>query len=276
LTSLSELEIVEFYFWLEEHFSAAKDTHYPSGEGHSVTARDQVGRLRDHCPSYLSGLGTQTAIDALSLICARFINKDWLKSLLNEARQVFRKRILQALSPAELISYTHRRDARLARNSSELKDAVLLSLQRLQEKLHSQTPLAPFLWDLSDNGKYGRPKSEDRLTDFLKHHLEGDLPTFVIDREAQIRNLKEHGIGERTDLKIEAKDRDGRSISVIIESKGCWNDELMTAIQSQLYGRYLKLAGDACGIYLVGWFRSERWEGKKDCLFKGTKEELSN
>ncbi|MEO6422760.1 MAG: hypothetical protein ABIR84_08820, partial [Candidatus Nitrotoga sp.] len=198
----------------------------------------------------------------------------WLKHRLNEAKQAFRKKTLPALSPAKLISYTHRRDARLARNSAELMEAVLISLRRLQEKLHGRTPLAPFLWDLSDNGKSGRPKSEDRLTDFLKHHLEGDLPTFVIDREVQIRNLKEHGIGERTDLKIEAKDHDGRSISVIIESKGCWNDGLMTAIQSQLYGRYLKLASEACGIYLVGWFHCGRWEGKNNCVFKGTKEEL--
>lgn len=99
--------------------------------------------------------------------------------------------------------------------------AVLMSLQNLQKKLHGQTLLAPFLWDLSDNGKSGRPKSEDRLSDFIKHHLENDLPAFVIDREVQIRNLKEHGIGERTDLKIEAKDQEGRSAAVIIESKGC-------------------------------------------------------
>lgn len=273
-SGLSEQQIVELYFWLEEHFPTAKDFRYPSGEAHSVTARDQVGRLRDSCPSYLSGLGTQSAIDALHTICDRLPDWDWLKYLLSEAKQAFRKATLQALSPAELIAYTHRRDARLARSSAELMEAVLVSLQRLQGKLHGQTPLAPFMWNLSDNGETGRPKSEDRLTDFLKHHLEGDLPSFVIDREVQIRNIKEHGIGERTDLKIEAKDLEGRSLSVIIESKGCWNKELLTAMQSQLSERYLKLADEACGIYLVGWFRCERWEGKADCVFKGKKEEL--
>lgn len=275
LSGFFEQQIADLYFWLEAHFPTAKDVHYPSGEAHSVTARDQVGRLRDSCPSYLSGLGTQSAIDALRTICDQYPDLDWLKHLLNEARQAFRKATLQALSPAELIAYTHRRDMRLARSSAELMEAVLVSLRHLQEKLQGQTLLAPFLWDLSDNGNSGRPKSEDRLTDFLKHHLEGDLPTFVIDREVQIRNLKEHGIGERTDLKIEAKDSDGRSLSVIIESKGCWNKELLTAMQSQLSERYLKLADEACGIYLVGWFRCERWTGKTDCAFKGEKEELA-
>lgn len=274
LASLSEPEIVDLYFWLEAHFPVANDIHYPSGKVHSPTARDQLGRVRDNCPSYLSGLGTQAAIDALCSICDRFPDSDWLKHLLNQAKQALRKRSLQALSPSELIVYTHRRETRLARSSAELMEAVLVSLHRFQEKLHGQTPLAPFLWNLSGNGDAGRPKSEDRLTDLVKFFLEIDLPTFVIDREVQIRNLKEHGIGERTDLKIETKDQDGRSISVIIESKGCWNKELMTAMPNQLHDRYLKLAGEACGIYFVGWFLCDRWDSKSDCAFKGTKEEL--
>lgn len=274
LANLSELEISELYFWLEEHFPTINDVHYPSGKVHSITPRDQLGRVRDNLPSYLAGLGTQEAINALRSICDHFSNRDWLQHVLNQAKQALRKSSLKSLSPSELIVYTHRREARLARNSAELMAAVLYSLRRLQEKLHGQTPLAPFLWNVSGNGDSGRPKSEDRLTDFLKLHLEGDLLTFVIDREVQIRNLREHGIGERTDLKIEAKDQDGRSITVIIETKGCWNTELMTAMRSQLHDRYLKLAGEACGIYLVGWFLCDRWDSKSDCAFKGTKEEL--
>lgn len=274
LTRLTEPEIAELYFWLEKHFPAAGDTHYPSGEAHTVTARDQVGRMRDNCPSYLSSLGTTEAIEALDLICSRFPKMGWLKYQFNEARRALRKQTLQALTPSELISYTHRSDARLARSSAELMDAVLISLQRLQERLHGKTPMAPFLWNLSGNGDAGRPKSEDRMSDFIQDHLQWDLPTFVIDREVQVRNLKERGIGERTDLKIETKDQDGRSISVIIENKGCWNKELMTAMQSQLYDRYLKLTGEACGIYLVGWFMCGRWDSKSDCVFKHTKEAL--
>ncbi|GAB5606486.1 NACHT domain-containing protein [Sideroxyarcus sp. TK5] len=274
LTRLTEAEIAELYFWLEEHFPAVSDTPYPSGEAHTVTARDQVGRMRDNCPSYLSRLGTPESIKALDLICSRFPKMDWLKYQLNEAMRALRKQTLQAITPSELISYTHRRDARLARSSAELMDAVLISLRRLQERLHGQTPMAPFLWNLTGNGDVGRPKTEDRISDFIQDHLQRDLPTFVIDREVQVRNLKEHGIGERTDLKIETKDQDGRSISVIIENKGCWNKELMTAMQSQLYDRYLKLAGEACGIYLVGWFMCDRWDSKSDCVFKNTKEAL--
>lgn len=274
LPDLSEKQISELYFWLEEHFPAVNDVRYPSGQAHSITARDEVGRLRNHCPQYLSDLGTQVATDALSAISDRFPDNDWLKYLLTEAKQAFRKSTLRALTPTELITYLHRKDARLARNSAELIEAVLVSLQRFQNKLRGQTPLAPFLWNLTDNGKSGRPKSEDRLTDFIKHHLESDLPTFVIDREVQIRNLCEHGIGERTDLKIETKSPEGYSISVIIESKGCWNNELLTSMESQLFERYLKLSDGACGIYLVGWFHCDRWMDRGNFAFTGTKEAL--
>ena len=273
---LTETQIAELYFWLEEHFPVAKDANYPSGKAHQVTARDEAGRLRDSCLNYLSGLGTQPAIDALQMISDRFPKRDRLRYLLKEAKRAFCKASLQALSPAELIAYTQRRDARLVRSSTELLEAVMFSLQRFQEKLRGQTPLAPFLWNLSADGKSGRPKSEDHLSDFIKHHLECDLPTFVIDREVQIRNLRGQGIGERTDLKVEAKDSDGRSLAVIIESKGCWNDGLTTDMQDQLSERYLKLVPEACGIYLVGWFRCERWKGKGNCVFKGTKEKLAS
>lgn len=260
LGGLSESETARLHFWLEEHFPTTKDNQYPDNEVYSPTARDQVGSLRNYCPKHLSSLGTQASIDALRLIYERFPARDELKVMLSDAMNLYRKTTLRPISPPELITYTRREDAQLVRNSAELMKAVMTSLKRLHGRLGGQTPLAPFLWDISENGKFGRPKKEDRITDFVKTFLEFDLPTFVIDREVQIRNLKEHGIGERTDLKIETKDKDGRSIVVIIESKGCWNTELMTAMENQLLDRYLTLVPEACGIYLVGWFHCERWE----------------
>ena len=50
-------------------------------------------------------------------------------------------------------------------------------------------------------------------------------------------------------------------LSVIIETKGCWNPELNTAMRDQLVGRYLN-DNDRCkhGLYLVGWFYCEQWD----------------
>jgi len=50
------------------------------------------------------------------------------------------------------------------------------------------------------------------------------------------------------------------SISAVIETKGCWNPDLMTAIETQLHDDYLTRLGSPIGIYLVGWFDKGPWE----------------
>jgi len=43
-------------------------------------------------------------------------------------------------------------------------------------------------------------------------------------------------------------------VSGIVEMRGCWNKELMTAMEEQLKDRYLKNNPSPYGMYLVGWF----------------------
>ena len=52
------------------------------------------------------------------------------------------------------------------------------------------------------------------------------------------------------------------SITVIIEVKGCWHDEINSAMETQLVGRYL--LDNACqyGLYLVGWFNCNQWNNQ--------------
>ena len=48
--------------------------------------------------------------------------------------------------------------------------------------------------------------------------------------------------------------------TVIIESKGCWNSDLNTALSNQLVDKYLMTPGSNAGIYLIGYFDCQRWE----------------
>jgi hypothetical protein len=50
-------------------------------------------------------------------------------------------------------------------------------------------------------------------------------------------------------------------VRAIIETKGCWNRDLRTAMGEQLVGRYLKDNECQHGLYLVGWFLCDRWDG---------------
>ena len=48
--------------------------------------------------------------------------------------------------------------------------------------------------------------------------------------------------------------------SVIVETKGCWNAQLNTAMETQLKEQYLKDNKCEYGVYLVGWFNCPQWD----------------
>ncbi|GAG38862.1 unnamed protein product, partial [marine sediment metagenome] len=70
--------------------------------------------------------------------------------------------------------------------------------------------------------------------------------------------------GERTDIHVDAISRgvNGEEydrITAIIETKGCWHQELDNAMETQLLNRYLKDNQCQYGLYLVGWFNCDQW-----------------
>ena len=106
-----------------------------------------------------------------------------------------------------------------------------------------------------------RPKDENAISDYIKIHLDEDIRSkgIIINREVQIHR------GEKTDIHVDAviEDIDNgyfNSISVIIEVKGCWNNELSNAMQTQLIEKYLKNNNCKHGLYLIGWFNTKKWD----------------
>ena len=266
---LTETQLAELYIWLEVNFLQTDDKNY-RGEVHSPTSRDELGRFRDSIIQTLKVKGTPAACRAIEKIIVQFPNEIWLKWSLEEARKTTRQATWLPPSPTEILMLIANPQSRLVRTGEELLDAIIASLGRLQKKLHGATPMAPFLWDESVD----KPKSENRLSDFVKLHLEVDLRTsgVVANREVEIRNSKDRGLGERTDILVQAFKRDPSTgqavdiVSVVIESKGCWNDELDTAMKTQLKTNYLAGGEYRCGLYLIGWFYCGRWkeEDKKE------------
>jgi hypothetical protein len=48
---------------------------------------------------------------------------------------------------------------------------------------------------------------------------------------------------------------------VAIELKGAWNDETLAAQDEQLAAHYLPAVNTGVGLYIVGWFPLEQWDG---------------
>lgn len=150
-------------------------------------------------------------------------------------------------------------------SAQDLLEVVIESLERLQARLQGETPLAQLLWNFGDRT---RPKDEEALSDFVKDHLQNDLQQrgVIASREVEIRKGRGGAPGEETDIHVSAVRVPERGrphsdvVRLIIETKGNWHSELLTAMKTQLVDRYL--ADNDCrhGLYLVGWFNSPQWD----------------
>jgi len=83
----------------------------------------------------------------------------------------------------------------------------------------------------------------------------------ILNREVETRRSWAPDTGERTDIHVDAvssSDRAYARVKVIVETKGCWNAELDTAIETQLCDRYLKENDCNHGLYLMGWYDCAR------------------
>ena len=264
-TALNEKQTAELYIHLESHFPRAQDScdHH----AHFVSPRESVEHYRDQLLSELAERGTPDAIAEIKRIHSKLPHLDFLKRVMRSARRKMLEATWTPLTIRQAHEITHRPMSRLVRNDRELQNVILESLQRLQRKLHGETPAVVDLWYPSGpkKAKKWTPKDENAFSDYVKRHFDDDLRNcgIVSLREVEIRRGN-GSTGERTDLYVIASvfgTDPGMfdTVRVIVEVKGCWHAELRTAMEAQLKSRYLRDNDCVCGIYLVGWFACDAW-----------------
>ncbi len=209
---------------------------------------NQLKRLAKALPDYvgLPGITQQAEFRLRASIWPRPTASD-LKTLLKDSR----RRVIQ--------------------DSQQLMEAVIESLDRLQKKLqHSETPCAIDLWNENDSGY--SPKVENRLSDYIKRHLDDELvqQQVLVCREPQIRagdlprfrdkkdKSKPRRSGQLVDVYAKSFDPAlSTTFVVIIEVKGCWNKGLLSSVKTQLKKRYLQKNCFTHGIYVVGFYHCD-------------------
>ena len=172
------------------------------------------------------------------------------------------------LTPAQVLRLATSRRGRLVQSPDDLCEAVIEALQEYEKELHGEQTQVQFLWAKQTGGLY-IPVDENALSDHVKIFLKRELGDsgIVLNREVEIGRVPGAPVGSRTDIKIDAirRGEDGEAydaIVAVIETKGCWNPELFTAIETQLRNDYLARLGAPLGIYLVGWFDAPKWDDK--------------
>lgn len=265
---LTESQVGELYIWMVRNYPFAERRSGAMGPA------DMASFFRD---SLLEGLKKRcnfAACDAIRGIMAKFPEHGWLGYHMEEAELLARAATWQPIAPREFVELAMDSSRLFVETPDQLVLAILASLDRLQSELHGEQPSAKYLWDRFSGGF--RPKTEPDLSDYISIHLRRDLiqRRIVVNREVQIRPIIGSGTGQLTDIHVDTliPERPSGSYEqayVIMEVKGNWHAELLTAMETQLRDRYLK--DNACrhGIYLVGWFSCDRWDGadrrKKRC-----------
>jgi hypothetical protein len=235
----------------------------------NLSSRHEVVFLRGRILRLLANKGTVEACAVLENIVRTDPDGVNLQHWLFEAQENLLRKSFVWASPREILELVARASGRLVRTALELLNVVVESLGRLEQELQGHTPAAIDIWNKVTKRKY-RPKDENELSDYIKRFLERDLKEsgILFHREVEIRRriggaAGGGAAGERLDVLVSFSTPGvHETLAIIIEAKGAWHKELLTAMETQLVDRYLKDSMCRYGLYLVGWFNCPQWDGR--------------
>lgn len=265
--ALDEQQLAQLYVLLERLFPRSNDPQHVAGQAHFVGPHESVAHLRDGLPRQIVVRGTIAAVEAMRLIIGQLPDFEWLRYQLREAEQVMRIGTWCPLTPAEIFRLTDDRKTLLVQSAEDLCGLLTEALRKYEARLHGEQTPVRGLWDRQKSGTLFRPVEEDALSDDVVRFLRQELVEngIVANREVEIGRVPGAPIGKRTDIRIDALRRSAAGVEYdrltgIIETKGCWNKALFTALNDQLYRDYMVRLQAPVGIYLVGWFDREKWD----------------
>jgi len=229
-SSLTFGQLADLYMYMANHYPPNTDRiDEPNGDGlHEVNSRELIGEWRDSILSFMVNSGSPEACAALRGLAVLFPQYEYIKRRLFEAEDIMRQKTWIPLREDELLNLFLVPKTVLIESGQQLLEVIIHSLDNLNIRFHGETPAAIFLWNELGNKLY-RPKDENRLSDYVKMHLESELQErgVIVNREVEIRR-GDGSQGERTDIHVDAVRNhlanDGYDkITVIIETKGCWH-----------------------------------------------------
>ncbi|MBI2300207.1 MAG: hypothetical protein HYU66_14890 [Armatimonadetes bacterium] len=251
LPAVAQEPLVALAERLARHFPS--ETDKPHYGAYHPTPRDDVAQLRGATFARLVELG---AVDALRQIADHLPEQPNLRLWVSRAA---RRRLEMEWRPEEpQLLLAELQHGRQRIDSSEgLLGLVLRTLELYEDDLRGQFWPVGSLWN-NHEGKWW-PKEEVYLSDALALQLRTALSErygITVSREEQPRRTR-----EQTDIVVKHRAPGEPEHQVVIEVKGSWNDELRTAMGTQLVGKYMPEAECGCGLYVCLWFPVGQWDG---------------
>lgn len=260
---LDESKMAELYLLIHEKFPPEADSPL---EGGWIGTREHIRDLRLAIFNHLINRGTSQACAAIESLIKKIPKQGrWMRWRLNEAVTNTLKKTWIPPTPLQIIRMLQDRHRRYVENEEQLLSVVIESLHRMQEDLNKNSTPRERFWNYDKNGNKRckfRPIDEDGLSGEIEYWLKNDLSQskgIIVNREVQIRRE------QKTDIHIDAikltpkLDEAVQQLTIVIEVKGCWHNDVKSAMKSQLYQRYMKKNSISCGLYIVGWFMCKLW-----------------
>lgn len=256
----SEKQLADLYLLLIKTFP---EDPVDNREGGSVYAIDHVQFFRSNCLNALVARSTREACDEMLRIvnASEGDKRIWLQWSLKDAELNRMRRDWVPTDPESLLKLKINGGMRVVNSEAALHEIVLESLGRLQASLHGENPAVHDFWNEPQNrrkGALGRPRSETMISTIISRHLQTELAQreIIVNREVDVSTQ------DFADIHVTATARnrgETQILKVIIEVKGCWHNQIDTAMETQLKGQYLHYNASRHGIYLVAWFPQEQW-----------------
>lgn len=300
---LSAGRLSDLYLIVQREFPPENDVWHVGV--YSPGPHDVIQQWRSALLTVLENRATVDAVDALARIAAWSPERDWLVQTWLRATAALISARWTGTPVRTLMEMAIQPHLRQVQSGGQLLDILEESLDRLQRDLQGELRSVVGLWDQQRprgtrytsaraNGQATkrlpatwRPKDEGHLANEVARHLRRDLAErgVIVGRELVVQVGTPGGApGLRTDLEIRARPA-GESVGtipdirVIIEVKGSWNREVLTAMKAQLVEDYLDAHHVRHGIYLVGAYTCDAWENsaeKSQSARLGTRAELTH
>ncbi len=253
---LSDDQLGDLYLWLRKQFGPAPSFPMIPTEPH-WTAQNKILASLQH-----RRCATSVAIlERIEDAC----REDWqVRKATWDAKRLLVEASWEPFAPEEVKRIIEDRRQLLVRDEEELIEAVWEALRDYQIQIRGEGSQVMRFW----NEPVHTPKPEEPLCREIGAEIQRVLATrgVKIAHEVKIRE------GQFVDIHVSAVTANSkhRLISLIIEVKGCWHNELKTALDTQLSMRYLKDNEAHYGIYLAVWFLCDEWDGRVDWRKKNT------
>lgn len=216
--------------------------------GYTVTPRHDAADLRRHFIDAIVSVGTRESFDAMLHLSRETpsIVSSWD---LHRASEAYKANGWTGTKPRDLEqTLVDNKTGVLARDADELLQNVLTELAEISHDLGPPYQLGRYLWNEQSH------KSESDVSDWYQHELRLRLKGAFINREVLISGKKLGSIGDRADIQVDAVAPGLANLTVVVEVKGSWHRNVLSAINNQLVARYLVSRNLTHGIFLVAWF----------------------